>query len=62
MPQETALGSPCRICRFLDAPEIHRPVDVKVIDKAVDRIVEVFQKKQVAKVRGFVKKNDRSIL
>ena len=37
--------------RFLDAPEIHRPVDVKVIDKAVDRIVEVFQKKPVAKVR-----------
>lgn len=36
--------------RFLDAPEIHRPVDVKVIDKAVDRIVEVFQKKPVAKV------------
>jgi hypothetical protein len=37
--------------RFLDAPEIHRPVDVKVIDKAVDRIVEVFQKKPVAKVQ-----------
>lgn len=36
--------------RFLDAPEIHRPVDVKVIDKAVDRIVEVFQKKPMIKV------------
>jgi len=35
--------------KFLDAPEIHRPVDIKVIDKAVDRIVEVFQKKPVAK-------------
>jgi len=56
LPQEAALGSLCRICRFLNAPEIHRPVDVTVIDKVVDRIVEVFQKKQVAKVRGFVKK------
>jgi hypothetical protein len=39
------------VVRFLDAPEIHRPVDVKIIDKAVDRIVEVFQKKPVMKVR-----------
>ena len=36
--------------KFLDAPEIHRQVDVKVIDKAVDRIVEVFQRKQIVKV------------